>query len=222
MSLDNNHRSCEELFTRKDTNTKKTVREPQQKRSIDKKDKIIEAGYALICERGYYKTTTPEVAKEAGVSIGCFYSYFKDKTDLFMAVLDRYMSVFDAKREKAIHALSGPDLPMRDAFRALVISLIEIHEASKPLNDELKILYRSEPAIAARIDAHDEEIHAAILRSFETNKGRLATSDPEAAAFIVDDLVDVVVDRIVFGKQKIDRERILDACIDALGAYLGI
>ena len=32
------------------------IREPIQKRSIETKDKIIEAGFDLICNDGYYKT----------------------------------------------------------------------------------------------------------------------------------------------------------------------
>ena len=30
------------------------IREPVQKRSIEKKEKIICAGFELICEKGYY------------------------------------------------------------------------------------------------------------------------------------------------------------------------
>ena len=32
------------------------IREPIQKRSIEKKEKIIEAGFELICKKGYYNT----------------------------------------------------------------------------------------------------------------------------------------------------------------------
>ena len=43
------------------------IREPVQKRSIEKKEKIIKAGFDLICEKGYYNTNTAEIAKKAGV-----------------------------------------------------------------------------------------------------------------------------------------------------------
>ena len=49
------------------------IREPQQKRSIDKKNRIIEAGYKLFAEKGYFDTNTAEIAKEAGVSTGIIY-----------------------------------------------------------------------------------------------------------------------------------------------------
>ena len=40
-----------------------TVRTPKQQRSIDKKNRIIEAGYNLFAQKGYYSTNTAEIAK---------------------------------------------------------------------------------------------------------------------------------------------------------------
>lgn len=66
------------------------IREPKQKRAIEKKEKIIDAGFELICENGYYNTNTAEIAKKAGVSTGIVYQYFKDKYDIFMEGLEKY------------------------------------------------------------------------------------------------------------------------------------
>ena len=66
------------------------IREPVQKRSIETKDKIIEAGFELICNDGYYNTNTAKIAKKAGVSTGIVYQYFKDKRDIFLVGLERY------------------------------------------------------------------------------------------------------------------------------------
>ena len=48
----------------------KEIREPIQKRSIQKKESIISKGFELICQKGYYNTNTAEIAKAAGVSTG--------------------------------------------------------------------------------------------------------------------------------------------------------
>ena len=66
------------------------IREPIQKRSIEKKEKIIKAGFELICDKGYYNTNTAEIAKAAGVSTGIVYQYFKDKHDILIAGLNNY------------------------------------------------------------------------------------------------------------------------------------
>ena len=67
------------------------IREPQQERSIETKNKIIEAGYALFSEVGYYGTNTAEIAKRAGVSTGIVYGYFQDKRDILISVLGTYI-----------------------------------------------------------------------------------------------------------------------------------
>ncbi len=48
---------------------KRKTRAPQQKRSIDKKEKIVVAAYAVFCSKGFYKTTTVDIARAAGVNI---------------------------------------------------------------------------------------------------------------------------------------------------------
>ena len=55
------------------------IRTPQQTRSIEKKNRIIKAGFELFCEQGYYRTTTTQICRRAGISTGALYSYFKDK-----------------------------------------------------------------------------------------------------------------------------------------------
>ena len=54
--------------TKNQTDKSSKIREPRQKRSIEKKNRIIEASYALFSEVGYYGTNTAEIAKKAGVS----------------------------------------------------------------------------------------------------------------------------------------------------------
>lgn len=69
------------------------IREPKQKRSIEKKQKIIDAGYKLFCEKGYQRTTTAEIAKAAGVSTGIVYSYFMDKKDILIESIEMIYSL---------------------------------------------------------------------------------------------------------------------------------
>ena len=54
------------------------TRIPTQKRSIEKREKILKAGFELFCKNGYYKANTAKIAKCAGVSTGALYSYFAD------------------------------------------------------------------------------------------------------------------------------------------------
>lgn len=68
------------------------IREPKQERSIEKKNRIVQAGFELFSKVGYYNTNTAEIAKLAGVSTGIVYGYFKDKRDILLDVLEIYVN----------------------------------------------------------------------------------------------------------------------------------
>lgn len=68
------------------------TRMPVQKRSMESKKKILDAGFALFCEKGFYKTNTIAIAKRAGVSTGAVYSYFKDKRQIYIAAFEDYLN----------------------------------------------------------------------------------------------------------------------------------
>lgn len=63
---------------------------PKQARSIEKRNKIIEKGFELICKNGYYNTNTNDIAKYADVSTGIVYQYFNDKKDIFLEGINLY------------------------------------------------------------------------------------------------------------------------------------
>lgn len=199
---------------------KKGTRAPQQQRSIDKKKKILDAAYETFCAQGYYKTTTIEIARRAGVSIGCLYSYFADKNDLFNAILDRYDAEFDAARTRALESTDGKPGSHADVIRGVMTALLKEHEASRELNREIKMLAFSDPSIAARADLHDAKIRDTIRGYLEAHRQDLRPVDVDAATLVVWKVVNGLVDSIVFEPQVIDRERIIEATVDALSAYL--
>ena len=75
----------------------KDIRVPKQQRSIEKKQRIKDTAVKLMSEKGYHSTSSNEIAKEADVSIGTFYSYFSDKKALYTElVADIYSVVLKA------------------------------------------------------------------------------------------------------------------------------
>lgn len=70
------------------------VRMPKQKRAILKRNRIIESGFKLICENGYYNTNTALIARDAGVSTGIVYQYFNDKKEILLRGLRCMLIVY--------------------------------------------------------------------------------------------------------------------------------
>src|SRR5437868_1872677 len=55
-----------------------------------RRDRIVDAGLALLAERDYDKIQVKDVAEEANVALGTVYHYFSSKEHLFAEVLVRW------------------------------------------------------------------------------------------------------------------------------------
>lgn len=118
---------------------KNQVREPQQERSIEKKNKIIEAGYELFSETGYYGTNTQEIAKRAGVSTGIVYGYFEDKRDILICVLKIYIERVSAPLMVAMKDLKSKD-DLEKVVPEILDKVIEVHAQNARLHNTLHSL----------------------------------------------------------------------------------
>lgn len=196
-----------------------SVRIPQQKRSIEKKEKILKAAYELICEKGYYKMTTPEVAAKAGVSTGCLYSYFNNKHDILLDVIKWYQNQFDEIRDNYDIFACANTTP-EDWISGFMKRLIAVHDRSVSFQREIKALFYIDPDIAALHEAQTERIQNAALKYIKMYKDQLNIADLEAAAIVSSVIIGGVTDQISLCKNTIDRERILNEGIKAVCRYL--
>lgn len=135
---------------------KNVVREPQQERSIEKKNKIIQAGYELFAEVGYYGTNTVEIAKKAGVSTGIVYGYFADKRDILICVLKIYIENVSAPILDIMRSARGQDL--NDLAYKILDKTIELHEQYAKLHNTLHSLAVSDEAVNAQFIALETTI----------------------------------------------------------------
>lgn len=137
-------------------NMKNEVRKPQQSRSIEKKNKIIEAGYELFSEVGYYGTNTAEIAKRAGVSTGIVYGYFQDKRDILICVLEIYIEkVFDPFL-KLFEKLSAP-VDYSSLIPKVIDMTIKTHKKHAKMHEVLHSLGSMDEAVnSAFISLEDQ------------------------------------------------------------------
>lgn len=136
---------------------KNSVRKPQQERSIEKKNRIIEAGYQLFSEVGYYGTNTAEIAKRAGVSTGIVYGYFQDKRDILICVLEIYINnVFDPIL-KLFDKLSAP-VDFKSLIPKVIDLTIKTHKKHAKMHEVLHSLSGTDEAVNAEFIALEDQI----------------------------------------------------------------
>ncbi|AGL02297.1 TetR/AcrR family transcriptional regulator [Desulfoscipio gibsoniae] len=59
-----------------------------EKLSPDRQQAILNAAANVFAEEGYHFARISKICEKAGISNGALYKYFKDKEDLFLAVVD--------------------------------------------------------------------------------------------------------------------------------------
>ena len=107
------------------------VREPIQKRSIEKKEKIISAGFGLICKKGYYNTNTAEIAKAANVSTG---------------ILKKYTyNIFFPN----INAVEFKNNNFEDFLKGTIYKFIENHKLSKIAHEEITSMIHTDIEVSS-------------------------------------------------------------------------
>lgn len=207
------------MTPKKPAKPNQSIRKPKQIRSIGMKEKILTSALQLFCEKGYYNTTTNEIAQRAEVSIGSLYSYFMDKDTIFLEVLDRYQEKFEMSNNEITSNLNLLKTDNKAWLRVLIENLIKVHEGSKELNRELTVLSYYNPKVAEVLEDQKRKTLQTAIGYFMQVKNDLKSEDIEATAIATFDLISATVDRIVFGKNEIDRERLINATIDIVYKY---
>ena len=116
--------------------------------------KLIEAASAIVGEKGFHATTLEEVAERVGMSRGAIYGNFKNREDLFLAVVK--------ERWEPIIPKLKPGGTFRDQMRAIgeaVVAAAPMREtrAAGALSFQLYALTR--PELRARIARQNAEIY---------------------------------------------------------------
>ena len=176
------------------------IREPIQKRSIEKKEKIIKAGFELICEKGYYNTNTAEIAKVAGVSTGIIYQYFKDKHDILVEGIKRYASEIFYPMLNVTSNIKIDKSNLDTILRNMVNTFIENHKLSQVAHEEIMAMTHSDKEIAEFFQQNEMAMTKNISRILVDNDFDAKNLDEKVHIAI--HLIDDLCHEIVYHKHK--------------------
>lgn len=118
------------------------TRNPKQKRAIEKKRKIIETGFNLICEKGYHNINTNDIAKASNLSVGILYQYFKDKKEIFLEGLRSYSEDILFPISNIIEKKNFNNHDLKNIINEIINYLIKKHNISRRAHQEILSLQR--------------------------------------------------------------------------------
>lgn len=175
------------------------IREPIQKRSIEKKEKIIKAGFDLICQNGYYNTNTAEIAKSAGVSTGIVYQYFRDKHDIFLAGIERYASSIFYPMLNVMETHFDKN-ELDKILRKMITNFLENHKMSQIAHEEIIAMTHSDKDVAKFFHENEMKMTNSVANLLKSN-GFILDNINEKVHIMIN-LIDDLCHEIVYHKHE--------------------
>jgi AcrR family transcriptional regulator len=82
---------------------------------------IVDAAVELFIQNGFHKTTTRQIAKAAGFSIGSLYEYVASKEDILYLVCDAIHAEMERGMADAMQRVEGPGNALAEVIRAYLM-----------------------------------------------------------------------------------------------------
>lgn len=205
----------------KSRSKKSSVRVPVQDRSIEKKQHIINAAYELFSTMGYDGVNVRMIAEKSGVSVGTIYSYFSDKSEIFIEAAKLYVNKIYVNISEIIRKDIDPSENLEDSiYKAIseVSGLIKqdfiIHKDIfiKSLTDmEIQQWYLHEQA---------EKAELGIRLFIDLYRDKIRINYDSVPIFIAQKIIINLIRSLLLFKLDIDEERVFRELARMFAYYL--
>ncbi|WP_330501889.1 TetR/AcrR family transcriptional regulator [Peribacillus frigoritolerans] len=113
----------------------------KDERLVEKRrTQMIKGAVTLFKEKGFHRTTTREIAKAAGFSIGTLYEYIRTKEDILYLVCDFIYDEVQEKLQKEIEQSDG-------TLENLKLTIAYFYKVMDDMQDEVLVMYQEVKAL---------------------------------------------------------------------------
>ncbi|MDI3327566.1 MAG: TetR/AcrR family transcriptional regulator [Alicyclobacillaceae bacterium] len=120
-----------------------------------RRQQIVDAAVDLFIKKGFHRTTTREIARESGMSIGALYEYVESKEDVLYLVCENIHNTLEARLRDTLKEAQNGRETLRLAIRQYLYvmddmqdDVLLIYQESKSLPPEsLRYVLRKEEQI---------------------------------------------------------------------------
>lgn len=172
------------------------VREPIKESSKEKKQKIIDVGFRLMCEKGYHNISCVDIAASANVSTGIIYQYFKDKLDIFIAGTKLYA---EKLMFPMLNALENKNITKENfdkILRNMIDEAIKAHTLTKSAHKELMSMSCLDNEVFAIFNCNEETATEKLVNNFPN------TANIKEKVHLLINMVDNLCHEIVYHQHE--------------------
>ena len=193
------------------------VRIPRQKRSMERKMRVMEAARDLFAGKGLNGTSSNEIAREAGVSIGTFYNYFENKRMLFLEILKNHLETFVTD----IYTLKTDDtISLKDNIREHIQKAFAVFDRHASFHKEALVLKFSDPDVKKLFDEVEQEqllIISELLRPYCKKKD---PKDLKEVSKVIHSTVESIAHSVKFLDSPLNTERLIEELTEMIYQYV--
>lgn len=176
------------------------IRNPIKKSSIEKKNKILEKGFTLMCEKGYHNVNSVDIAKYAGVSTGIIYQYFTDKRDIFIEGVKNYSSNIMFPMIDILDNTKIDKNNLEKILNSMIDSFIDTHKMSKKAHEELIAMSHIDDEINQIFKDNELKMNEKIVNTLKYNNFNVKNLNEKV--HIIIGLIDNFCHEIVYHTHK--------------------
>lgn len=137
-----------------------TLREPQQERGINTRNRILEAAATVLAERGWAGASVSEIAKRAGVTRGAVQHHFTDREGMLAAAIQHLLDT----RIYEFHAAAREFPTGSGRTLAVLRTIVEQHQGENfAATLQLCVAAAGDPQLRPRVAAMEAEMGARIF-----------------------------------------------------------
>lgn len=201
------------------------ARIPKQARGIKTKEKIIAAAAVLLSEKGYHNIDTPEIAARAKLATGTFYSYFNNKREVFIEIIQRKFKDIDEKvfsfyKPKIHKNRADNQREVRKMIHFMINGSYEEYKINAQLLKEMLAMLLLDKEIEKKRLTEEKKLIDMLVSYMQTYKKNLRVSDFEASAVLLYKMMDNMIQQIKFNSTGVGKKRLLKEIEDMVCRYL--
>ena len=159
-----------------------TEKQPEKRRGERRRERtraeILEAARQVFARRGYHDASIAEITELAGIAVGTFYLYFRDKDEAFTTVLEEGFSETREQVKQAVTNEGG------EHSLEVVVRAIFRHAYSKTDLFRVALMAGGQFARITRVQDAIEEVLTAVLVETLTEQEQVQYDLPLVARFL--------------------------------------
>jgi AcrR family transcriptional regulator len=157
------------------------VKPPQQSRSQETLDRILDAAEHVLEEKAFGEATLAEIMERAGVTVGAFYRRYPDKGALLRHLDERFFGEMMARADVTLSPDRWPGAGAREIIDHFSVEAVEVYSSRRGLLRSVFLRARTDAVLqqsAYQVNSHFIGRLRALLLPL---KDQMTHPDPERA-----------------------------------------